>query len=134
MQKVLNAIQRVRFTKSTPRQASIRCKAVDKCLFPHHEVVDNQTQKAKERLLFPQKKRKRRQECSGYCEKLYHNWVASRKTGMRWFSMRQTVPMKPDASTVHSVRTIAWGKYKSNLSTSAKSLRYEIRGSVPRRD
>ena len=47
MQKVLNAIQRVRFTKSTPRQASIRCKAVDNFLFPHHEVVDNQTKKPK---------------------------------------------------------------------------------------
>ena len=47
MQKVVNAIQRVRFTKSTTRQASIRRKAVDKCLFPHHEVVDNQTKKPK---------------------------------------------------------------------------------------
>ena len=58
MQKVLNAIQRVRFTKSTPRQASIRCKAVDKCLFPHHEVVDNQTQKSQRKATIHTKEEK----------------------------------------------------------------------------
>ena len=71
-------------------------------------------------------------------------WVASRKTRMRWFLKRHTVPGKPDAkslginskSTVHSVhatsskypgkeRTIAW-KNRSQTSSSAKSLRYEI--------
>ena len=44
------------------------CKAGDKCLFPHHKVYEQPNKKAKERLLFPPKKRKRRQECCGYCE------------------------------------------------------------------
>ena len=67
MQKDLNAIQRVRFTKSALRQASIRCKAVDKCLFPHHEVLTTK-QKSQRKATIPTKEEKRRQECSGYGE------------------------------------------------------------------
>ena len=44
------------------------CKARDKCMFQQHKV-DKQPKKNKERLLFTQKKRKRRQECCFYCEK-----------------------------------------------------------------
>ena len=47
-------------------------------------LTNNQT-KAQTELPFPQRKRKRKQKCCSYCEKLYHNWVASRKTRMRWF-------------------------------------------------
>ena len=44
------------------------------------------------RLLFTQKKRKRQQKCCCYCEKLYHNWVAFRKTRMRWFLKEENSP------------------------------------------
>ena len=40
----------------------------DKCMFPHHKVDEQPNKKAKERLLFPKKKSKRRQECCGNCE------------------------------------------------------------------
>ena len=44
------------------------CKAEDWCFFPHHEVDEQPNKKPNERLLFPHKKWKRRQECCGYCE------------------------------------------------------------------
>ena len=78
-------------------------------------------------IRFPQKKRKRRQECSGYCQKCTTIGLHLGRLGCVGFPKRQTVPRKPDAtslgidskSTVHSVyavpskclgkeRTIAW--------------------------
>ena len=44
------------------------CNTGDKCLFPHHKVDEQPNKKAEERLLFPQKKRKRRQDCCSNCE------------------------------------------------------------------
>ena len=87
------------------------CKAGDKCLFPHHKDNEQPNKKAKERLLFPQKKRKRRQECSGYCENCTTIGLRLARLGCVGFSKRQTVPGKPDAkslginskSTVHPV-------------------------------
>ena len=76
--------------------------------------------------------------------KLYHNWVASRKTRMRWFHKEANSYGETDAKSlgidskraVHSVyatsskytgkeRTIEW-KNTSQISSSAKSLRYDI--------
>ena len=61
MQKVLEPIQRVRFTKCTLRHASIRGKkgpAGDKCLFPHHKV-DEQPNKKPKKGYHSQKKKKK---------------------------------------------------------------------------
>ena len=44
------------------------CNARDECLFPHHKVDEQPNKKHKEELPFPQRKRKRRQKCSGCCE------------------------------------------------------------------
>ena len=102
------------------------CKAGDNCLFPHHKVDEQPNKKAKERLLFTQKKRKRRQECSGCCENCTTIGLRLARLGCVGFSKRQTVPEKPakslginSKSTVHSVyatsskypgkeRTISW--------------------------
>ena len=64
-------------------------------------------QKAKERRLFPEKKRKRRQECSGYCENCTTIGLRLARLGCIGFSKWKT----PDArslgfhskSTVHSL-------------------------------
>ena len=64
------------------------CKAGDKCLFPHHRVDEQPKQKATERLLFPKEERATtRMLCLLW--KLYHNWVASRKTRMHWFLIEE---------------------------------------------
>ena len=60
------------------------CKAGDKCLFPHHKVDEQPKQKATERLLFPKEERATTRML-WLLWKLYHNWVASRKTRMHWF-------------------------------------------------
>ena len=119
------------------------CKAGDKCLFAHCKVDEQPNKKApKERL--PKKKRQRRQESCGFCEKCTSVGLCLARLGCVGFSKRQTVPKKPDAtslginlkSTVHSVhaasskypgkeRTVAW-KNTSQTSSSAKSVRYEI--------
>ena len=108
-------------------------------------------QKAKERLL-PKKKRKRGQECCGYCEKRIT--IGLCVTGLRCtrFSRNERVSGKPDAkslernskSSIHKVYATSRkcpGQERTNAlintsqtSTSAKSLRYKIRGSVPRKD
>ena len=106
-------------------------------------LMNNQT-KAKERPLFTEKKRKRRQECGGYCENCATIELRLARLGSIGFSKRKTVPVKPDAkspgtvskNTVRSVyatsrkhpgkeRTIAW-KNTSQPPTSAKSLRCEM--------
>ena len=46
--------------------------------------------KNKERQLFPQKKRKRRQECSGYCGNCTTFGLRLARLGAVWFSKRQT--------------------------------------------
>ena len=64
------------------------CKAGDKCMFPHHKVDEQPNKKAEDRLL-PKKKRKRRQERCGYCEKC---------TGCR--NLWKKVSEKPDAESL----------------------------------
>ena len=73
------------------------CKAGDKCLFPHHKVDEQPHKKAKERLLFPTKKRKRRQECCGNCENCTTIGLRLARLGCVGVSKRQTVPGKPVA-------------------------------------
>ena len=125
------------------------CKAGDKCLFPHHEVVQKPHRKPKKGYFSHKKKRKRRQECCGYCENCTTIGLRLARLGSIGFSKRKTVPGKPDAKnlgtdSIHSVyaasskypgkeRTFAW-KNRSQKSSSAKSLRYEVTGPVPRRD
>ena len=84
--------------------------------------------------------------------KVYHNWVVYRKIQKHWFLKEENGPGEPDAkslgtdskNTIHSVyatsskypwkeRTIAW-KNTSQKSSSAKSLRHEIRGPAAWRD
>ena len=107
--------------------------------------------KSPKRATFPEKKRKRRQKCSGYCENCISVELCFARLGSLGFSKRQTGPEKPDAkslgkkpkSTVHSVYA-ASSKYQGKkgpslgkvqeTSSSAKSLRYEIWGPVPWRD
>ena len=87
----------------------------------------NKQTKAEEWQLFPQKKRKRRQECCGYCEMCATIGLRLARLGSIGFSQRETASGKPEAwsfgidstSTIHTVyatsskypgkqRTIAW--------------------------
>ena len=70
------------------------CKAGDKCQFPPHKVDEQPNKKAKERLLFTHKKRKRRQKCSGYCEHRITVELRLARLGSIGFSKRRTVPVK----------------------------------------
>ena len=120
-------------------------------MFPHYNV-DEQPNKRPKKGHFPRKKRKRRQECCGNCEKRITIGLCITRIGCTRFSRNERVPGKPDAnrlgtnskstvrSSLHHVNQVS-GKRKdhrlkkrSQTSTSAKSLRYKIRGSVPRRD
>ena len=110
------------------------CKAGDKCLFPHHKVDEQPNKEPKKGYYSPKKKRKRRQECSGYFENCTKIGLRLARLGCVGFSKSQTVPGKPDAkslgidskSTVHSVyatsskyrrreKAIALEKYKSQI-------------------
>ena len=73
------------------------CKAGDKCLFPHYKVGEQPIKKPKKGYLFPQKKRKRRQECSSYFEKCTTIGLRLARIG---FSKRKTAPGKPDAKSL----------------------------------
>ena len=125
-------------------QNETSCKAGD----PHYKV-DAQPNKKPKKSCFP-KRRESHDKNVVAVVKLYHNWVASRKTRMRWILTEENKPGKSNAkrlgtdskSTVHSVhasaskllgieRTMA-GKNKSQKSSSAKSLRHEIGGPVPK--
>ena len=108
-------------------------------------LTNNQTKKAENLRPFPKKKRKRRQECGGYCENGISDGMCLERLGVIiGCSKRQTSPGKPDAkslgthtkNTIHSVyatssnypgkeRTIVW-KNTSQKSSSPNSLRYEI--------
>ena len=59
------------------------CQAGDKCLFPHHKV-DEQANKSQKRAIIPTKKEKATTRMLWILRKLYHNWVASRKTRSHW--------------------------------------------------
>ena len=113
-------------------------------------LLNNQTKSQRRPL--PKKKRKRRQECCGLCEKRIAVVLCVTRLRCTRFSRNERVSGKPDAkslernskSSIHYIyatsreypgqeRSIAW-KSTSQTSTSAKSPRYKIRGSVPRRD
>ena len=119
------------------------CKAGDKCLFPHHKV-DEQTKKSQRKATVSKKERKRRQECCGCCENCTTIGLRLPRLGSIGFSERNTVLVKPDATslgtdsknTIHSVyatsskylgkeRTIAW-ENTNQKSSSAGSPRFEI--------
>ena len=53
------------------------CKDGDECLFPHHKVDEQPNKKSEKELSFLQRKRKRRQECCGYCEKCVYTSSSS---------------------------------------------------------
>ena len=55
-----------------------------KCLFPHHEVDEQPNQKPKKGY-YSHKRRESDDKNAVAVVKLYHNWVASRKTRMHWF-------------------------------------------------
>ena len=66
------------------------CKAGDKCLFPHHKVMNNQIKCLKRAT--SQKEEKAMTRKLWLLWKVYHNWVASRKTRMRWFPKEANSP------------------------------------------
>ena len=108
--------------------------------------------KSPKKLPFPQRKRKRRQKCCGYCEHCTTIGLRLARLGNTVFSKRKTVQGKPiqkflgsigqvrftqstlrQASIRENKRTIAW-KNTSQTSSSAKSQRCEIWGQLSRRD
>ena len=99
------------------------CKAGDKCLFPHQKIGEQ----PEERLLFPQKKRKRRQECCGCCEIVPQLGCVSQDSEALVSQKRKTVLEKPDAkslgidskSTIHLVYA-ASSKYPGKERTIAR--------------
>ena len=128
------------------------CEAGNKCLYPHHKVHEQPNKKPTKERPFTKEKRKRRQKCSGYCENCISAGMCLARLRVIGFWNRQTRPEKPDAKslgtdskyTIHTVyatsskypgkeRTIA-RKNTSQKSSSAKSLRCELWGPVPRRD
>ena len=60
------------------------CKAGDECLFPYHKV-DEQPNKKPKKGHYSHKRRESDDKNAVAIVKLYHNWVASRKTRVRWF-------------------------------------------------
>ena len=115
-------------------------------------LMSNQTKSQRKGLLFPHKKRKRRQECCGYCENCTTIGLRLARLGCVGSSKRKTAPVKPMKKVMGPIRkvrftqptltsskypgkerTIAWIN-TSQTSTSAQSLRYEIWGEVPWRD
>ena len=61
-------------------------------------LMNNQIKSQKE--LFPKKKRKRRQECCGYCENCTTIGLRLGLLGSIDFSKRKTVSVKPDAKSL----------------------------------
>ena len=82
------------------------CKAGDKCLFPYHQVDEQPNKKPKHERPSPQKKRKRRQGCSGYCENCITTGLRLARLGVVGFSKRKTAPGKPDAKVLGSIRKV----------------------------
>ena len=86
------------------------CKAGVQCLFPHHKV-DEQPNKKPKKGYYSHERRKRRQECCGYCENCTTIGLRLARLGSIGFSKRKTAPEKLDAkslgidskSTIHSV-------------------------------
>ena len=114
-------------------------------------LMNNPT-KSQIKATIPQKKSKRREECCGSCENCTTIGLRLARVGSIGFSKGKTFPGKPGAKslgvnskgTVHPVyatsskylgkqRTIAL-KNTSQTSSSAKSLRNELRVPVPWRD
>ena len=63
----------------------------DECLFLHQKLYEQPNKKAKERLLVPQKKGKRRQECCGYCENCISIGLCQAKLGCVRFSVNNSL-------------------------------------------
>ena len=59
-------------------------------------LMSNQTKSQRKGLLFPHKKRKRRQECCGYCENCTTIGLRLARLGCVGSSKRKTAPVKPD--------------------------------------
>ena len=67
--------------------------------------MNNQT-KAKERLLFPQKKRKRRQKCCGYCENCTTIGLRLARLGNIGFSTRENSPGETRSKVLGPIRRV----------------------------
>ena len=78
-------------------------------------LMNNQT-KAKERPLFTQKKRKRRQECGGYCENCATIELRLARLGSIGFSKRKTVRGKPDEKK-------SWDRFEEYGSLSLRDVK-----------
>ena len=111
-------------------------------------LKNNQVKSRTRGIILQKKKRKRRQQCSGYCENLYHNWLVCRKTRSHGFlkeankpqgNLMQKVlgPNSIDSLSLHHVKQVSAKRKDHRLekisqkSSSAKSLRYEFCGPVP---
>ena len=87
-------------------------------------LMNNQTKSQIKRLSFPQKRRKRRQACSGDCENCTIIGLRLARLGCVGFSKRQTVPSKHDAKSL-GINSKKYG---------ALSLRYIKQVSAKRKD
>ena len=114
------------------------------------KVDEQPNQKPKKKLLLTQKKRTRRQECCGYCEKCITIGLCLARLGSIGFSKWKTVSEKPDAKSLgtdskktnHSLRYVKQvsgkgkdhrlAKYKSKLlhQRSPNALKFEDRSHV----
>ena len=95
-----------------------------KCLFPHCKVDEQPNKKSNKNNCFQKKKRKRRQECCGYCENCVTIGLRLARLGCVGFSKRQTVLEKPDAKR-------SWDRFEEHDSL---ILRYVKRVSGKRKD
>ena len=142
----IGILPRVNFTKQK-RVAKPETSVCSRII----KLMNNQT-RSQRKASIPTKEEQATTKMLSLLWKVYHNWVAPRKTRSHWIVKQADSTGEPDAkspgtdskNTVHSVyatsckypgnkRTIAW-KDTSQKSTSAKNLRYEIWGSIPSRD
>ena len=88
-------------------------------------LTNNQTKKAEKERPFPKKKRKRRQECGGYCENGVSDGMCLARLGVIiGCSKRQRSLVKPDAKK-------SWDPYEEHDSL---SIRYVKQLSGKRKD
>ena len=129
------------------------CKAGDKCLFPHHELTNNQTKSRRKRpfLSPPQKESDDRNAaaivkivsqmgCVSHDSELLDSQRGKQAGGN---PMEEVLgPIRRERFTQCTLRQASirekkgppLGKNTGQKSEKAKSLRYEIGGPVPRRD
>ena len=69
-------------------------------------LTNNRTKSRKRATILSKRKRKRRQECSGYCENCISDGLCLVRLGVVGFSKRQTSPEKPMQKVLGPIRRI----------------------------